>query len=221
MKFQSIIFDMDGTLVDSLMLWDVLWEKLGTDYLSDKMFRPNDSDDKAVRTLPLDKAMDLIHDHYHIGKNGAELLKTANTLMEDFYSSQVQLKPGVKEFLEHCYKNGTNMCIASATVPYLIKIALKHCEIEKYFSKIFSCGEIGKGKESPDVFLMASDFLGTHIQETWVFEDSCVAIKTAAEIGMKTVGIYDKFNYGQEEIKKTATVYIDEGESLDKLIANV
>jgi len=67
-------------------------------------------------------------------------------------------------------------------------------------------------------FLLAKDFLGTEIKETWVFEDSLVAIETAAKIGMPTVGIFDCFNYGQEQIKNIATKYISDGEDLTVLI---
>lgn len=120
--------------------------------------------------------------------------------------------------MEHCRKNGVKMCIASATAPDLIALALKHCEIEEYFLKVFSCDTIGKGKEEPDVFLQAAEFLGTRPEDTWVFEDSLTAVETATRIGMPTVGIYDKYNYGQDRIRKIATVYIDSTESLLKLI---
>jgi len=66
--------------------------------------------------------------------------------------------------------------------------------------------------------LMAADFLGTDIKETWVFEDSLVAIETASKIGMNTVGIYDQYNYGQDRIKEIAGAYIAKGETLLKLI---
>lgn len=68
------------------------------------------------------------------------------------------------------------------------------------------------------MFLLAKDYLGTSINDTWVFEDSLVAIETATKIGMRTVGIYDRFNYGQEKIQKIATEYIAKGETLLKLI---
>ena len=110
------------------------------------------------------------------------------------------------------------MCIASATDIDLIKIAVAHCRLEKYFPSILSCAEIGKGKDEPDIYLKAIECLGTSIEETCVFEDSHIAIKTANKIGAKTVGIYDKFNYGQEEMKKIADVYIGEGETLLKLL---
>ena len=218
MNIKAAIFDMDGTLVDSLMLWDVLWSSFGTRYLNDKNFSPNVEDDKKVRTLTLKAAMQLIHSNYNIGESEEELLFVANDIMKDFYSNKVELKPGVREFLEHCEANGIKMCIASATAKDLINISLKHCDIEKYFLKVFSCGDIGKGKDKPDVFLQAVEFLNTKIKDTWVFEDSLVAIETATKIGMPTVGIYDKYNYGQDRIKEIATKYISSTETLLKLI---
>ena len=218
MKIKAAIFDMDGTLIDSLMIWNVLWSAFGKKYLKDDKFTPNDEDDKMVRTLTLKDAMCLIHNNYNIGKSGEELLELANYIITDFYSSSVELKKGVKEFLEYLNNNGVKMCIASATAPELIDVALKHCGIEKYFSKIFSCGAIGKGKDQPDVFLLARDFLGEENDATWLFEDSLTAIETAVKIGMPTIGIYDPFNYGQERIKEIATEYIAHGETLLKLI---
>ena len=218
MKIEAAIFDMDGTLVDSLMLWDVLWSTFGDKYLNDKSFSPSVEDDKKVRTLTLKDAMLLIHNNYKLGESGEELLSLANSIMIDFYANSVELKDGVREFLEHCKNKGVKMCIASATAPELIYIALKHCDIEKYFLKVFSCGTIGKGKDEPDVFLQAAEFLGAEIKDTWVFEDSLTAIETAAKIGMPTVGIYDKFNYGQDKIKEIATEYINSTETILKLI---
>ena len=217
MKIKAAIFDMDGTLVDSLFLWGMLWSVFGERYLNDNAFSPSVEDDKKVRTLTLKDAMDLIYNHYGIGESGEELLKLANSIIVDFYASRVELKNGVKEFLEYCKNNGVKMCIASATAPELIDVAIKHCDIGKYFLKVFSCGAIGKGKEEPDVFLQAAEFLGEETKETWVFEDSLTAIETASKIGMPTVGIYDRYNFGQDRIKEIATEYIADGETLLKL----
>lgn len=218
MKIKAAIFDMDGTLIDSLFIWNVLWSEFGKRYLNDSAFRPRDEDDKAVRTLTLKDAMNLIHDNYGLGESGEALLSFTNEIMIDFYQNRVELKKGVEEFLDHLMHNGVKMCIASATAPELLKVALKKCDIEKYFLKMFSCADLGKGKEEPDIYLLASEFLGEDIKETWVFEDSLVAIETATKIGMPTVGIYDPFNFGQERIRKIATEYIAPEETLLKLI---
>ena len=102
-NIKGAIFDMDGTLVDSLMLWDVLWEKFGVKFLNHEGFRPFEEDDKIVRTKTLKDAMEHIHSKYNIGNSGEELLATANELMINFYSNDVELKKGVSEFLEYCY----------------------------------------------------------------------------------------------------------------------
>ena len=217
-NIKGAIFDMDGTLVDSLMLWDVIWKKFGNHFCENGIFAPSAADDKAVRTMTLKDAMDYIHKQYNIGKSGGELLETANKIMIDFYFEEVKLKEGVAEFLEYCYSKGIKMCIASATDIELIKIAVKHCNIEKYFIDILSCAETGKGKDKPDIYLKAMECLGTSADETRIFEDSHIAICTADKLGIKTVGIYDKYNYGQDEIRKTATFYIDEGDSLKSLM---
>lgn len=218
MEIKAAIFDMDGTLVDSLMVWNVLWSRLGKKFLDDESFMPSEEDDKKVRTLTLKDAMALIHNNYGFGEDGEELLALANAMAVDFYANHVELKAGVRDFLEHCKKTGVKMCIASATATELIELAMEHCSLKQYFSGIFSCGKIGKGKEEPDVFLQAAEFLGENVKETWIFEDSLVAIKTAVKVGFPTVGIYDRFNFGQDEIKKIANEYIADGETLMKLV---
>ena len=84
-NIKGAIFDMDGTLVDSLMLWDILWEKLGVKFLNCEGFRPLEEDDKIVRTKTLKGAMDHIHSVYKIVTSGEELLKIANELMINLY----------------------------------------------------------------------------------------------------------------------------------------
>jgi len=218
MKIQAAIFDMDGTLVDSLVLWDVFWRQAGIRFLNDENFRPSEEDDKAVRTITLRDAMYLIHDHYGLAASGKELFSYINAIITDFYATKVPLKDGVKEWLEYCKMQGTRMCIASATAPELIEIALKHCGIDHYFEKIFSCSVLGKGKEAPDIYLAAQAYFGVDAQEVWVFEDSLTAIETAVGIGMHTVAVYDRYNFGQARMKEIADYYIAQGEALTKLI---
>lgn len=218
MKIQAAIFDMDGTLIDSLMFWDVLWSTLGKRYLGDETFRPTEEDDKKVRTLTLQDAMHLIHRNYHIGENGNEVWQFATDMLHSFYAERVELKEGVRPFLDYCKAQGVQMCIASATASELLEAAIEHCDLGHYFTRIFSCAALGKGKDQPDIFLQAAEFLGTEIQDTWVFEDSLTAIETATKIGMPTVGIYDRYNFGHEQMAKIATHYIGPGETLMKLI---
>lgn len=218
MNITGAVFDMDGTLVDSLMVWDVLWQRLGKKYLGDESFRPAPVTEKAVRTLTLIDAMTLVHEKCGIGKSGEEVWQFTTDMMVDFYENDVKTKAGVMEFLEYLYGKGVKMCIASATAPNLISIAMRTCKLEKYFLKVISCNDVGKGKEHPDVFLAAHEYLGTPKDSTWIFEDSVVAIETAVAAGYQAVGIYDQYNFGLDRIPSLATIYIDKGESLTKLI---
>ena len=215
---KGAIFDMDGTLIDSLILWDIIWERLGQKFLGRDGYRPSDEVDRAVRTMTLKEAMDYAHSTCSLGGCGDELLSVTNEIMRDFYENEVRLKPGVYELLEHLYSNGVKMCIASATDLELVNVAVEHCKIGKYFTAILSCAETGKGKDDPDIYRRALDRLGTDVDKTYIFEDALVALRTASGIGIKTIGIYDKHNFGHDEMKRISYEYIGDGESLKKLI---
>ena len=219
MNITGAIFDMDGTLIDSLGVWDdVLWRKFGERYLGDCGFLPNEKDEKAVRTMTLRQGMELIYEKYGIGESAEELLKFAEEIVEDFYSNSVEMKSGAKEYLQYLKDMGVKICLATATDNHLVEVALKRCDIGKYFDHIVTCTEVGAGKDKPDVFLAALDKIGTNLETTWLFEDSLKALETAKAAGFKTVGIYDKNTSGQDLIKEISTIYISEGDSLKSLI---
>ncbi len=212
------IFDLDGTLVDSLMLWDVFWREFGKRFLNGQAFEPTAEDRNRVKTRTLRGAMELIHDNYGVGKDVDELLETVQDIILTFYEKEVELKPGVMEFVEYCYQKQIPMCLASATERRVIELGLKHCQIDRYLPKIFSCVEVGKGKEEPDVFLAACEYYGVKANEAWVFEDSLVALKTAKKAGFQTVGVFDKHHDNWAQVKEVSKVFIDDGETMMKLI---
>ena len=218
MTLQAAIFDMDGTLIDSQMLWEVVFAEYGRRFGDGTPFAPSEADNKTIRTLPTRLAVELLHDRYGIGESGEQLLAIANEIYVRFYGEEVQLKPGVAEFLEFCKMSGVRMCIATATAPNLVELALAHCGIGGYFERLFSCAELGVGKDVPDVFLLAQEFLGADREHTWVFEDSLTALETAAAAGFPTVGISDPYNGYQDRVEAVSTVFIAPGETLMKLM---
>lgn len=217
MKIKGAIFDMDGTLVNSMILWDVLWEDLGRHYMNIEGFVPDADFDKTLRTMTLRGAMAAIYEHYGIGESAEALFREADALCRNFYANCVETKPGTREFLDRLLAAGVPMCLATATSPDLIRLSVAHCDMAKYFTHVLSCAEIGKFKDEPDIFLEAQKRLGTPMEETWVFEDSYVAICTAHRIGMKTVGIYDKNNYDHDKMQDLADIYIGEGHTMAEI----
>ena len=218
MKITGAIFDMDGTLVDSLGFWDILWKSLGEMYLGDKSFRPDSVTEKAVRTSTLYDASAIIHRNCGIGESEDALFKVVDEMLFQHYEKTVEMKKGAPEFLEYLHKEGVKMCVATATAPHLLKVLMDKFGLQKYFPKVFSCSEVGHGKERPEVFLAAHEWLGTDKEKTYVFEDSVVAVETAVKAGFRTVGIYDKYGFSQDKIKALSEFYIGKDESLLKLI---
>ena len=218
MKITGAIFDMDGTLIDSMMFWDIFWKRLGEKYLHNPAFRPDPATEKSIRTLPLKEAMYLLHEKCHIGESGDALLASADEMCADFYANDVQMKPGALDFLEHCKHQGIKMCVASATARPLLEIVMKKFGLSAYFPRLFSCSEIGKGKEEPDIFIAAHEYLGTEKESTWIFEDSITALETAQKAGYQTVGIFDPHNFNLDKMPDFSTIFIAQGESLSRLI---
>lgn len=218
MRISGAIFDMDGTLIDSLMLWDILWEDFSRRFCGGVLFRPSDETDRAIRTVPLRDAMHLLHEAHGLGRDGEELYRAATEVFLDFYRNRVTLKAGVKEFLDHCARTGVKMAVATASDPDMVRAALDHCGIAHHISLLVTCAQVGVGKHEPAVYDRACELLGTAREETWVFEDSCVALTTAHRAGFHTVGVYDRFNFGQDTIAQLADLYIGPGESMTKCI---
>ena len=217
LDIQAAIFDMDGTLVDSLMLWDVLSDAYEERYPDKAGTEISEEDNRLIRVLPLPEAMGILHDHYGLGASSEELTALTESVFFDFYSRRVQLKDGVREFLDELKNRGVRMCIASATPMPLVEAALAHCGIRDYFDCVFSCGVLGKGKDVPDIYQIAKEYMGD-LPNTWVFEDAYVAVKTAVEAGFPTVAIYDQYNPHQDKIQQMAAHYIAPGETLLKLL---
>ncbi len=221
MSIKGAIFDMDGTLVDSLGVWEEIWSGLGARYKDDPAFHPDESIDKACRTMTLSEDMHLIHKEFGFGESADELFDFVMGLCVDYYKEKVELKAGVEEFLEYLKVLGVKMCLATASPIVFVDIALDKLDIRKYFDSILSCEEVGKNKAFPDVFLEGMRRIGCELSNTWVFEDSLTAIETATAAGFKTVGIYDRNNFGTERVAKIATEYVGADASFRELIGKI
>ena len=216
MNIKAAIFDMDGTLVNSLTFWEYAWPKFGAKYLGKEDFYPSAEDDKAIRTMTMVGCWEHMVKRYGFPKSAKELASETNDLCEKYYMEVVDVKEGTFEFLEYLKSKGIRMCVASATAKYLVDKVVKHFGLDTYMETVISCADIGKGKDCPDVFIAAAKYLGADISETCVFEDSALAVKTAKTAGFKTVGIYDKYNYDHDILKANSDIYIADGETVMK-----
>ena len=217
MKIQGAIFDMDGTLVDSLSFWDAFWKVMGERYFADPNFRMDvEYFDTHVRTMIFSHAITHLHGYLGIPDTAKGFSQFASDFVAHFYGTVVTAKPGAIELLRALRERGVGICLASATDRCYLNIALESCGLAEFFTPetILSCSDIGVGKERPDVFLAAREVLGTPLSQTAVFEDSALALETAKRAGFATVGVYDPHQSAEDRLRAASDVYLGAGETL-------
>jgi HAD superfamily hydrolase (TIGR01509 family) len=202
-KITGAIFDADGTLLDSMPMWTHLGER----YLLSRGKVPEEGLGKLMQNMTLEEGAKYFQTNYGLEESGEEIIFGMLRLTETFYKEEIQLKAGVKEFLEFLAERKIPICIATATDKELLQGALSRLQILNYFKDIFTCSQYGS-KEFPDIFAVAVKALGTPKNSTWVFEDSLYAMRTAKKFGLQVAGLYDSAAAKDAaSIKKVVKIY--------------
>ena len=208
-EITGVIFDMDGTLLDSMGTWYTV----GSDYMRSLGMVPPPSLDEDILRLTLEDAAEHIRS-LGVDKPAAEIHAGINGVMDDFFLNRVECRPGVVNFLERLKAAGVRITIATASDRVQVENGLKHAGIFHYIERIFTCTELNTGKHETVVFDAARAFMGTDIASTWVFEDARHAAQTAKRGSYKVCGIFDPSEPDQEALKEAADVYIKSFEEL-------
>lgn len=200
MEKNFAIFDMDGTLVDSMGFWNRLADeylaKFGLSGLSPAL------KEESIALTMLESAQLFIRE-FGIPGTPEQIASDINALMEEHYRTDVPLKPGAADFLARLRDAGVKMCIASSTNPVLIDICLRRLGVRDCFEFLLSCEEVGEGKNRPTVYLEAARRLGGTPENTVIFEDILVAAQTAKAAGFSLGVIYDVNSDAEQEQLKT------------------
>ena len=201
---KGLIFDFDGTLFDSMFIWDTA----GESYLRSIGKEPGADLQKVLKPMSLLQSAQYIREKYDIPLSVEEIMDGVNRTVEDFYFHTVEPKPGVIDFLEELHRRNIKMCIATATDRYQVEAALQRCQMRHFFSEIFTCTEVGSGKDRPDIFRKAMEHLQTDRSNTAVVEDAYHAAFTAKQAGFMVVGVYDSHESRQQELLQLADVFL-------------
>jgi len=204
MKLNCAIFDFDGTLFDSMFLWD----SVGEIYLRSLGKEPKPTLHDDVRALSLYQSACYFKKEYDLTLSVEEIMEGINRTIEHFYLHEVQPKPGVIDFLEQLKQAGIPMCIATASDRYQIEAALSRCNMEHYFHGIFTCSEVGHGKDEPIIYQRAMEHFSADRSSAVVFEDAFHAVQTAKSDGFAVVAVYDSSEKQQVEIRGLADCYL-------------
>lgn len=206
MNIKGAIFDADGTLFDSMPVWDDLCIR----YLKKLGITAGKDVSDTVYDMTLKEGCAYIVERFSLTQTPAEVRQELNVILADFYKNEVELKPGISELLEFLEDSGIPMVVATSTDSGMINTALDRCGIDKYFAGIFSCKDYDTNKRSPLIYTLASQKINTDPSEALVFEDSFFAMQTAKFGGFNIAAVEDDSNLNDRtSIKNIADVYFN------------
>jgi len=204
---KGAIFDADGTILDSMHIWDEVGER----YLRSKGKTPEDDLYKVLFPMTLEESSVYLKAHYGLDESPEEIKAGVLAIIDGFYRDEVDLKAGVKDYLEHLHQKGIRMAVATTSDQGQINAAFTRLDIRKYFQDIYTCSELQTSKREATIYLNAAEALGVIPSEVLVFEDVLYAVKTAKAAGFYTVAIEDAASADKKgEIKKNADLYIQD-----------
>ena len=189
------IFDMDGTLVDSMWGWNEI-------YIT--FLVAHGATNEAAKEIVAHTAhfttyesAELFREYLSLDTPAADIAAGLDARMKELYQNVILEKPGVRAYLERLRNEGVRMCVVSSTPEPLIRICLERLGLMPFFSFILSCETVGKGKEEPDAYFAAATRLGASPSDTAVYEDSPTALMTAKRAGFYAVAVYDESSADQ------------------------
>lgn len=189
MKLAGAIFDLDGTLLDSMPYW----ETVGSRYLLERDIPIPDIEQFMLRlkTMTLPEAAEYYRQDFGVTEPEEVICAQISDMIEEDYRSHAPLKDGVREVLDGMRRRGVHMCVATATDRRLVEMALKRVDVIEYFDFILTCGDLNTSKNQPYIFDECRRRLGTPKEQTAIFEDSLHCVTTASRAGYPVVGVYD------------------------------
>ena len=186
MSIKGAIFDLDGTLTDSMYIWQQAPVDLVRRYGGD----PPEDLARDLKEMGRREAAEYLRERFALSATPEELMDTLNDLVTEEYRSRVPMKPGADQLLSRLAERNIPCCIATASETFQAQVAMERLGLWQHFQFAISCVQYG-GKARPDIYLEAARRLGTTPAETVVFEDALHAARTAHEAGFRVCGVWD------------------------------
>ena len=202
---KAVIFDVDGTLVDSM--W--IWRQVDIDFLERRKIELPVDLQKDIEGLSYTSTAEYFKERFKLPESVEEIKEEWREMADDFYNNIIPLKTGVKELLEIIKNNDLKVGIATSNSRELVETMLKKHEIGKYFDGIRTSCEVPRSKPFPDVYLKAAEDLGVEPENCLVFEDTVAGTTAAKAAGMKVIAIYDEISAeSRAHLEQLAELYI-------------
>ena len=164
---KAVIFDLDGTLVDSM--W--MWKAIDIEYLGRFGFELPATLQKDIEGMSFSETAVYFKETFHIPDSLEKIKSDWNEMAYNKYTKEVPLKKGAKEFLDYCKKNGIKLGIATSNSKELVEATLEALHIRDYFDCVMTACEVASGKPAPDIYLAVAEKTKVSPAECLVFED--------------------------------------------------
>lgn len=202
---KGVIFDLDGTLVNSMRVWE------NADYVLAKRygFVPDEEYWSKVTSLSFLEGAAYITDRFNLNKTAAEIAGELYDVALNDYKYNIELKPGAAKLLKMLNTDGLKVAIATSNVEEMTHAVLKRNGVFDYINAFVYCDQVGKNKAFPDVYEAAAEALGLKASECYVFEDVPYALEGAKKAGAEVIGVFDEYSAAkEEEMRSKADRYI-------------
>ena len=201
---KACIFDMDGTLVDSLGMWSDIDRRFFSRY---EMEIPADYEKKINHMSFLEMAQ-FTKEEYQIPDSVETIMELWTEWSKEEYESEIQAKPGAQELLQFLKEQGIPLSLATTNRNELYEPCLRRNHLYSYFDHIMNVNEINSAKSEPKIYQLLAAKMNVKPEETLVFEDILIAVNTAHQAGFKVAAVYDKRNErDQQKIKTLSDFY--------------
>ena len=205
-NIKGAIFDLDGTLVDSMGVW----HRIDDEFLGRRGFPADESYKQAVKTMKYETAAHYTIERYGLSETPEEVMAEWDSMALHEYRYNIKCKPGAAEFLHELKRRGIKIALATVSHRALLEAVLKGNGIFELFDALTDVTQVSRGKEEPDLYLFAAAQLGLEPQACMVFEDVLLGIDSARRGGFYTCGVKDHSSEKEEqEIRRKADCFVE------------
>ena len=187
---KAVLFDLDGTLVDSM--W--MWPQIDVEFLGRFGYDCPGDLARAVEGMSFSETAASFKERFSLPMTLEEIKECWSQMAMDKYRTQVPLKPGALEFLRYCKDQGIATGIATSNGRPIVDAVIEALQIGEYFQEVATACEVEKGKPEPDIYLEVARRLQVAPEDCLVFEDVPAGILAGKRAGMTVLAVEDDFS---------------------------